>query len=264
MKWYRTDSLEAKPSGDMVTRAFQGIENQSHAEADFDMQLSQPDWIIKAHNTRSGRIFMFGSGPSLAKQRDLMPLMQEEQTWTVNRFGKWKPPFIPTHHSVAEPAPIMGDGKYVLPQYDFPKAQNRIAVSWWPVIAPGWLWVAKATDEIQMRWEGFQGLGEYLPPIATGWASPLTCSQVAAWLGYTEFYFLGIDTTQVGQAWDVETGRTTFPRSIRSICDSFARARAEIEKAGRTIIDCTPGGLINQEGILEYRDLAEVLHDKPV
>ncbi len=105
------------------------------------------------------------------------------------------------------------------------------------------------------------GLGDHFPPITTGWASPLTCSQIAAWLGYTEFIFLGIDTTQVGQAWDVEKGRTTFTRSIRSIKDSFARARAEIEKAGRTIIDCTPGGLINEEKILEYRDLQEVLRD---
>ena len=78
-------------------------------------------------------------------------------------------------------------------------------------------------------------------------------------MGYTEFYFLGVDTTQEGQAWDEKNGRTTYPRSILSILECFDRAKCQIEKAGRKIYDCTPGGRINQEGVLEYRALEDVL-----
>lgn len=173
----------------------------------------------------------------------------------------FKPPFRPTYHGITEPGPIGGWGSYILAIFDFPEAENRIAINWWPVNVPGWKWVAKAPDEVQVRWEGWFGLDDHLPPIPTAWASPLTLGQLACWMGYTELYYLGIDTTQDGQAWDVEKGRTREPRSINSILECFDRARVQMDRAGRKIIDCTPGGLINRECVLEYRDLEEVLND---
>tara|TARA_Y100000310_G_scaffold328688_1_gene397223 strand:- start:1297 stop:1545 length:249 start_codon:yes stop_codon:yes gene_type:complete len=78
-------------------------------------------------------------------------------------------------------------------------------------------------------------------------------------MGYTELYYLGVDTTQEGQAWDPERGRTREPRSIRSILECADRARVQIETAGRHIYDLTPGGRLNQEGVLPYLPLEEVL-----
>ena len=81
-------------------------------------------------------------------------------------------------------------------------------------------------------------------------------------MGYREFVMCGVDTTQVGQAWDVEQGRTARERNIRSILECFERARTDIELHGATIVDATPGGLINKEGILPYRSLEDILEVK--
>jgi hypothetical protein len=226
--------------------------------------LVWPEWIDQVHNAYTGRCFIFGTGPSLVQQQPLLHRMRDEWTWTVNRMRIWyqqgQLPFTPSHHLVTEPGPcsVMW-GQKILDVYDFPEAQNRIAINWWPVTAPGWLWCPKAPDDVHIRWVGFHGLKETLPPLPTGWASPLTASQLACWMGHTEIIFLGIDTTQEGQAWDAVQGRTLYERNIRSICESFDRARMEVERAGRKMFDCTPGGRINQEGILEYRDLGEAL-----
>lgn len=245
---------------DRAIRLWPWLDHNPKAARNWDMSLQQPQWILDAHNTHTGRIFIVGSGPSLRGQLDTLRHLEGEYVWSVNRLSHWEDfPVTPSHHSVTEPGPIGGWGKYVLPEYDYPAVKNRIAVHWVPVTAPGWLWVAKAPDEIQIRWEGFFGLGDHLPPLPSGWASPLTSCQVAAWLGFTEFYFLGIDNTQEGQAWDPIYGRTARPRSIISVEESFDRACHQIEKAGRRIVDCTPGGGINKRGILPYEPLEAVL-----
>jgi hypothetical protein len=103
------------------------------------------------------------------------------------------------------------------------------------------------------------GMGDYLPPIPSAWASPLTIAQLALWMGFTELYVLGCDITQQGQAWDREKGTTKFPRNIRSIVECADRMRSQIWLNGREIYDCTPGGRLSREGVLPYKDLAEVL-----
>ena len=250
---------EIKVEDTMVMRCFDMLRHLPKPEDCWDMNLEQPQWILDAHNTCQGRIFMFGTGPSLVSQSHLLPLMEHEATWTVNRMAQWDLPFTPLFHGVAEPAPIIGWGGQVNPTYDYPKVKNRIAVNWWKVTAPGWRWVAKAPDDVQVRWHGVFGLGDTLPPIPTAWASPLTLTQVALWLGFTQIYILGCDTTQQGQAWDVDKGRTTEPRNIRSIVECADRMKFEIWKAGREIWDCTPGGRLNEEGALPYKSLEEVL-----
>jgi hypothetical protein len=259
--------LERPATGEgFAIRAFDFLNQPEYTpENEWLMQdIEWPEWIDEAHNTYSGRVFIFGTGPSLVEQQPLLGRLQNEWTWTVNRMRTWwakgQLPFIPSHHLVTEPGPcsVMW-GSRMLSAYDFPEARNRIAINWWPVTAEGWLWCPKAPDDVHMRWVGFHGLDDTLPPLPTGWASPLTAAQLACWMGHTEIYFLGIDTTQEGQAWDPIAGRTLYERNIRSICESFERARMDIERAGRKVYDATPNGRINQEGILEYRDLAEIL-----
>lgn len=250
-----------KPDEPTLTRRlFNGLDNPSLPEDNWGMKgIEMPQWVLDAHNTKTGRVFMFGSGPSLASQRPLLRRLKNEDTWTVNRFRKFRPPFIPTYHGVTEPGPIGGWGSYIISTYDFPEAKHRIAVNWWPVEFPGWQWVPKAPDDLQVRWQGWFGLGDYLPPLPTAWASPLTFGQLACWFGYTELIYLGVDTTQQGQAWNVEHGRTMQPRAVHSILECAERARIQMERAGRRIYDCTPGGRINAEGVWEYRELEEVL-----
>lgn len=234
---------------------------QFRADNDWGMPVGQPQWVRDAHDTHKGeRIFILGSGPSLSTQTALLPRLADEATWTVNRMARFKDlGFTPSFHSIAEPGPIFQWGRRIHPQYDFPEARVRIAIHWFPVTAPGWLWCAKAPDDIQVRWQGCHGMDDRLPPLPSAWASPLTVTQLALWMGFTEVFLLGCDTTQGGQAWDVQGGTTRFPRSIISILESADRIRCEVERHGRRIYDCTPGGRMNQEGILPYRDLAEVL-----
>lgn len=246
---------------DKGMRLWNGLDDQPAVENNWNGTITQPEWVIKAHNTRNGRCFILGTGPSLVQQTALLPRLKDEQTWTVNRAYRFADQlgFKPTHHIISEPGPVLDWGRCIHPVFEFPGALNRIAIHWFPCNIPGWLWCAKAGDDVQIRWQGFMGLGPTLPPLPSGWASPLTCAQLAAWLGYSEFYFLGIDTTQVGQAWDVERGRTAQERSIYSILECFERAAHQIKKAGRKIYDCTPGGRVNKEGVLEYIPLEEVL-----
>ena len=244
----------------MAVRLFGGFAGQGTPEDNWGMDIEFPKWISDVHNKKTGRCFLFGTGPSLVSQLPLLHHMKNEDTWTVNRMRYWgELPFRPDHHVIAEPGPVMSWDGSLNGHYDFPEAVNRIAINWWEVKAKGWLWCPKAPDDIQMRWEGFFDLGDHLPPLPTGWASPLTCAQIAAWLGYTEFYFLGIDTTQTGQAWDPIAGRTAQPRNIRSILECFERAGRDVKRSGRKMYDCTPGGLINAEGALEYIPLEDVL-----
>jgi hypothetical protein len=243
-----------------VVRVFDGLRYQGTKEDSWGMPVETPRWLTDSHNTRSGRCFIFGTGPSLVEQMPMLGAMKEETTWTVNRMRHWKDlPFTPTYHVVAEPGPILQWGRFIHPRYDYPEAGTRIAINWWPVTAKGWLWVPKAPDDIQMRWEGFQGFDDFLPPVVTGWASPLTLAQVAVWMGFRELYFLGIDTTQQGQAWDPIAGRTAKERNIQSILECFDHARWDIQRNGGVVFDTTPGGRINEEGALPFKPLAEVL-----
>ncbi len=242
-------------------RVFNGLEGQGTPDDFWGSPVKMPSWVDKIHNIAKGkRAFIFGTGPSLATQTELLKKMVNEECWTVNRMKKWgELPFKPFTHVITEPGPILEWGRIIRPEYTFPEAQNQIAVSWWPVTVKGWLWCPKAPDDIQIRWEGFYGLDDFLPPLPTGWASPLTISQLAAWMGYQEIYFLGIDTTQKGQAWDIEQGRTQKERNIRSILECFERAGRTMKRAGRVMADCTPGGRVNQNGCLPYIPLEEVL-----
>lgn len=248
---------------DRGVRVFNGLFTKLNTpEDDWGMDIEWPQWIEDVHNTAaSHRCFVMGTGPSLTKQADLLPHLANEVTFTVNRMRKFKDTlgFFPTHHVITEPGPVVGFGNHIAPVYDFPEAQNRIAAHWNVVTAPGWLWCPKAPDDIQVRWQGTQGLGERLGPIPTAWGSPFTIVQLALWIGFEEIYMLGVDTTQTGQAWDVERGRTKNPRNVISTLECVDRMRRDIQRSGRVIYDCTPDGRINQEGVLEYRDLEGVL-----
>ena len=246
---------------DMALKAFSAwLWGGESPENNWGLDHEMPQWVQDIHNAYSGRCFLMGTGPSLASQVDLMPRMEKEYLFTCNRMKLWKDlkvrPFV---HCVTEPQPFLEWGASIIPIYDHPNAQNKVGCTWWPIRVPGWLWLPKAPEEIQVRWQGFYGMKEPFRPIPTGWASPLTIAQLAAWMGFREFIFLGIDTTQQGQAWDATNGRTLQARNIRSILECFDRARIDIQLAGAKVWDATPGGRVNAEGILPYRDLAELL-----
>jgi hypothetical protein len=230
------------------------------------------------HNIASGRIFILGNGPSLILQRTLLERLQDEATFCCNGFPFWEPlPFIPTYYGVSDMHERKLVDKFSWPALDMRKFQ----VGWYPNEHHELFeWVQKDPNGSQVKSSGFQGLGDTLPPLPTGRTTPLTLAQLAAWMGYREFYFLGVEQTRgyahdPSATWSI-TKRSEFPLDKNpkyrlSVQDCFIRARADIEEAGGSIFDCTPGGLLNETGseelrrgvswreVLEYRELSEVL-----
>ena len=250
-----------KRDDSMGYRIFSNLNIPDDPRDNWGMDCVNPSWINDVHNTHVGdRCFIFGTGPSLIDQLPLLQDMDNEYTITCNRVNKWKDrPFKPWLHCVTEPGPLVVWGAAVGTAYDVPDAVNRVACCWSTVYAKDWNWLPKAPDDIQLRWQGSFGMGDYLPPIPTAWASPLTISQLALWMGFSEIYFLGNDLTQMGQAWDREQGTTKFPRNIRSIMECAERLNRDIWRNGRRCFDCTPGGRMSREGAMDYKPLEEVL-----
>ena len=188
----------------MAFRIFSSLNQADEPLNNWGMDLEMPDWLGEVHNVFNGvRCFIFGTGPSLIDQLPLLRGLNNEHTFTCNRMRTWEElPFTPWLHAVTEPGPFMAWGRGVVPTHDFPEAQNRVGCCWFPINIPGWNWLPKAPDDLQVRWQGVFGMGDYLPPIPSAWASPLTISQLALWMGFTKIYILGCDTTQKGQAWD--------------------------------------------------------------
>ena len=220
------------------------------------------------------RIFMLGNGPSLLQQRHLIPRLQRETTYGCNGLYEWDAmPIIPTFYGISS------NKKHRIPEVNAIEA-------WRPVkkfilgksypkygLREDWIWI-EARFELWMDKEGFKGMDGKLPCLPHGRATPLTQAQVAASMGFREFYFLGNEQTRVGHVYGL-TGPKSERRKMgglgpllteeewekneRDTFASFARARKDIEEAGGTIVDCTPDGRLVQEGILPYAPLEEVL-----
>jgi hypothetical protein len=223
-----------------------------------------------------------GTGPSLIEQWSLLNDLKNEATMGCNTMVEWSElPFTPTYYGISD----------LYEQRDIDLLANQI----WPgtqafnVQWPGYYnnprfdWVEKAHDSHQVRGDGMVGLGDELPPIPTGRTTPLTLLQLAAWMGYREFYLLGMEQTR-GYCHDVDAvvggasrRGTPFPLDKNpkyriAIRQCAKRIREDIEAAGGQVYDCSPGGLLNHTGkdvhqglppmapVLEYKPLEEVLN----
>ena len=246
------------------------------------------DAVLRLHNTREGRCFILGNGPSLLKQVDELAALKDEATFCCNSFGRWKEaPFSPTYYGLTDMHDVEMMNPYIFPHLDM----MRFQVGWEEdEHHKEFHWVDKAHGESQVHSNGLVGFGtkdeclchmsDELPSLPTGRTSPLTLMQIAIWMGYREFYFLGIEQTRgyVNEPDAVmsTTGRMEFPLDKNpkyqiAIQRSFERARKDLESHGGTLIDCTPNGLLNETGqdfyrrgiqwrnILEYKSLADVI-----
>lgn len=204
------------------------------------------------HNIASGRMFILGNGPSLLKQYDELKKLKNEVTMTCNGMGRWADlPFTPHYHAVTD-----------IPLYEWLEA----AVGPWKGTVrfacqragedehPRFLTVPTAPDGIQVWSHGTVGLGDEWEDIRTARTTPLTIIQLGLWMGYRDFYLLGMDNTR-GYVWAPEqtisiTGRAAFPvdKSVRyaqAIQKAATRMRQDIEAAGGRLVDCTPNGFLN-------------------
>lgn len=231
------------------------------------------------HNIASGRIFILGNGPSLLEQLPLLERLRGEATFCCNSMGRWDAlPFEPTYYGLSDI-----DKHEWLERNRFPHWKNTLRFN---VRFKGWpdhedfLSVEKASDSVQVKNSGTVGFEDVLPPIPTARTTPLTLLQLAAWMGYREFYYLGIEQTR-GYAYEPDRlvsmrGHQAFPLDKNpkyqlAIQACAERMRADVEAFGGHLYDCTPGGLLNRTGqefrrrgvpwreVLPYQELSEVL-----
>ena len=85
-------------------------------------------------------------------------------------------------------------------------------------------------------------------------------------MGISEFHFLGLDMTSIGYAWnpaferrELTMDKGTSERIRKGLREAFTRAYNDVTNSGRVMYDCTPGGGLNQQGILPYKKLSEAL-----
>ena len=231
-----------------------------------NLNLKQPEHVLVLKDIHKGeRMFIVGCGPSLKQQVDILDRLDGELTFTCNKMGAWEEcPFVPTYHGITEPSHYEHLGRNEIPAWE---AQGTVkyAVHSAPIFNDkpiqdgGWMWVAKAPDDIQVRQRGFWGLEDFLPPLPTGYTSPLTLAQLGAWMGCRDFVFIGMDLTDEGYVFDAHNRDDVHPRTMTGIKESFVRARHDIEEVGGSIVDTTPMGLMGYTGILEYVELESLL-----
>jgi len=212
---------------------------------------------------------MFGSGPSLRTESALKHLAKEA-TFSCNALPEWGDlPFVPTYHALADTFPQDID------RYIYPELKMKRFWAWRTPVEHEWFqWVDYASYSGGVFADGMVGLGDTLPKIVHGGTTPLTMIQLAAWMGYREFYMVGVDITSRGQCWDSKIDRNLGHRLRNRILKSAAALRATLEASGGNLVDCTFGGCMNEtrrvnddhdlhNGLpippLEFKPLKEVL-----
>jgi len=238
----------------------------------------QPEDLKDIHIGK--RAFMVGNGPSMLKQLDTLPLLSDEITFVCNGWPNWKEqPFKPVYYGLTDVHPDIApkmhwpESEFTRILIDFPKNNNHVELS-------EFIYFEKSDDANQMDVVGFKCLDGKLVQLPTGWATPITIMQVAAYMGIREFYLVGCDFNDHGYVFDPEgLGSWQLPngihtrafthRSAQGVQRCVTRARADIEKAGGSLTDCTIGGFLNRtaEGtfssapfkLLEYKELSDVL-----
>ena len=233
------------------------------------------------HNIASGRVFILGNGPSLIDQLPLLEHLRDETTFTCNTIFQWNElPFTPTYYGISD----LYDQRDIDPLAEAVSMKTTAFHVQWPGYYRNdrFVWVEKAHDSHQVRNDGFVGLSDTLPPIPTGRTTPLTLSQLAAWMGYREFYLLGMEQTR-GYCHDIDAVKSGAsrrgmpfpldknPKYRIAIRQCAKRMREDLEAVGGAVYDCSPGGLLNHTGkevhtglppmapVLEYKPLEEVL-----
>lgn len=205
------------------------------------------DALADLRNIHEGeRIFIIGNGPSLLQQ-DLRPL-KNEYTFTCNGMGNWQElPFEPTYYGVTD-----------IPEYKWLEGNVAASLRWknterfcirfnrWPT-HDAYRDVIKE-DEGYANVYGFAGF-DSIDPLYTARSTPLTLAQIALWMGFREFYFLGYENSR-GYVYNPEqtmsyTGRAQFnidknPKYSIAIQKNGAKFRMELEERGGSVVDCSP------------------------
>ena len=209
-------------------------------------------------STHTGRIFLIGNGPSLNEVTDEQwKKLHDEYTFTGSRWFDWDRAFSPSFFILTE---RKQNSDWLSHGYhNKVSAGIKFWVAWQP--APkGWVSLPQPPSNAHdvLNYGLLGGLtgkcteGVEKHHMHHGKDTPLAMMQVASYMGFSEMYLLGCETTTVGEIYDANRQRTSHVAGIMP--PYYAKAASVIN-----LTDCTPGGTLNTSGTLKYKPLKEVL-----
>ncbi len=208
----------------------------------------------------SGRIFLIGNGPSLSSlTQQQIEALNKEYLFMGSRYFDWEGATLnPSFYLQTErrQANVWLDNGW------HKKASASIARFWveWQPAPEGWVAIPRPPSNAHdvLNYGLFGGLegvckdGVDNPHLHHGKITPLGMVQIAKYMGFGEFYTIGVDGTLIGEIWDVNRKRNMHAPGIEQQYMGMAKA---------VITDCTVGGMHAKErgGQLTYKPLDEVL-----
>lgn len=198
--------------------------------------------------------FVIGTGPSLSSHLDEVAMLRDHLTIGTSRLVQWTAfPFVPTYHLISEWPQVMERHNFIwegvkerflcVPTANVRQAHDR-----------RWTTVEKAPERYIVH-VGLDCFGEALTPLRNGRSSANFSTQLLYHMGVETVYLVGCDTTRDGHAWAPSEVRNDGDPS--RVWAAWARTRQDAERAGRRLIDCTPGGELSKQGVLPYVALKE-------
>ncbi len=135
----------------------------------------------------------------------------------------------------------------------------------------GWVWLPKLQPH--SRDDMIQGSGlSDADPFRTGANTPLNIGiQFGAYMGFTEFYLLGLEIPPVAAAKAAhvyasedemqfyEDVNRKPPFDLDYLNAGYERAWRDMEEQGKTLVNCTPRGHFKDKTKVPYRPIEEVL-----
>lgn len=197
-------------------------------------------------------ILICGNGPSLASHKNLLANIPMA-TFGCNRLILWNEcPFIPTYYACSASA-VIKDVEPRNPPYKrhkFMVSRMRDQLEGWT----GWTRVYKKEEHDLLENAPTEDI------LVRGGATMAgIMAQLAAWMGYRELYFVGIEQKGAGHVFDPngEAKMYYFIPDEDKLFANWRHIKDFYEERGIKLRDCTPDGRLND--ILEYQDLSEVL-----
>lgn len=218
------------------------------------------------HLYRGGRLFILGTGPSLADAAPYFGRLQHESTFGVNLLLRWpEMNFTPTFYAIQElrywfGLRIQDNAQLVLARKDVRLPAVRFYAHTEPVPeldAQGWTFVEQDL-QCEMQSGFFAGFDQPLAPVPFGSSVAMFATMLGVWMGFEEIVLLGCDATKRGHVYARDESVGEPLERLRQ--DSFVRAaltaKEVMEANGVRLLDATgPRGQLT----LPKVDLADLL-----
>lgn len=200
------------------------------------------------------RCFILGCGRSLADiPVDVRAKLDGEITFGVNYLARWDGlPRSPTYWCVSEWGHLKTVHRLLRDRIVYPRARfvASVDLEGWPGVRmrdpelASWLWIPR--DISRPIANGYLGGIDTLDYTATGGGVVFECAlQIAAWMGFSRIYLLGVDADHRNHVYDPPgtTDNDGLRAEIRIVAQ---RARETLHtRAGIELINATPGGKLD-------------------